>query len=46
MCNTLGVLYKHLPKERDSIKKLLKNLKDDKDLDVKEIATKIFLKLD
>ena len=46
VCIALGALYSYLPKEKDSIRKLLKNLKEDKDNDVKEIAVKIFLKLD
>jgi hypothetical protein len=46
VCIALGAIYPYLPKEKDSIRKLLKNLKEDKDNDVKEIAAKIFLKLD
>lgn len=42
----LGALYPYVPKEKDSIKKLLKNLKEDKDNDVKEMASKVFSRLD
>ena len=45
VCMTLGALYPYIPKEKESIKKLLKNLKDDKDNDVKDMATSIFSKL-
>jgi hypothetical protein len=46
VCLALGVLYGNLPKEKDAIKKLLRNLKDDKDNDVKEMAVKVLAKLD
>lgn len=43
--STLGVLYNYLPKEKEAIKKLLKTLKEDKDNDVKEMASAVFTKL-
>jgi hypothetical protein len=46
VCVAFGALYPYLPKEKDSIKKLLKNLKEDKDNDVRDMATRIFSKLD
>lgn len=46
VCVALGALYPYVPKEKDSIKKLLKNLKEDKDNDVKEMASKVFSRLD
>ena len=46
VCIALGSLSGYVPKEKESIRKLLKNLKDDKDNDVKDMATKIFNKLD
>lgn len=42
VCVALGALYPFIPKEKDSIKKLVKNLKEDKDNDVKDMAGKIF----
>ena len=42
----LPLLYTHLPKEKDAIRKLAKNLRDDKDNDVKELAVKMCSKLD
>ena len=45
ICSILGVLYNYLPKEKEIIKKLLKNLKEDKDNDVKDAASTIFAKL-
>ena len=45
MCVALGALYPYIPKEKESIKKLLKTLKDDKDNDVKDMAASIFSKL-
>lgn len=35
VCIALGILYPVLPKEKDSIKKCLRALKEDKDNDVK-----------
>lgn len=45
-CVGLGTVYGCLPKERESIKKLLRSLKEDKDNDVKDMAAKVFSKLD
>lgn len=45
VCVALGALNTYLPKERDAVRKLLKNLKEDKDNDVKELATTIFSKI-
>lgn len=46
VCVALSLLYVHLPKEKDAIRKLGKNLREDKDNDVKELAVKLFAKLD
>jgi HEAT repeat protein len=46
VCVALSLLWIHLPKEKDAIRKLAKNLKDDKDNDVKEMAVKLLGKLD
>jgi len=41
VCVALGAIYPYIPKEKDSIRKTLKTLKDDRDQDVKDMATKI-----
>lgn len=46
VCIALGSIFPYLPKEKESIRKLLKTLKEDKDIDVKDMASKIFSKLD
>lgn len=46
VCIALSLLYTNLPKEKDAIRKLAKNLKEDKDNDVKELAIRLFAKLD
>lgn len=46
VCIALSLMYTHLPKEKESIRKLGKNLREDKDNDVKELAIKLFAKLD
>jgi hypothetical protein len=46
VCIALSLMYTHLPKEKESIRKLGKNLREDKDNDVKELAVKLFAKLD
>ena len=46
VCVALGALYNYQPKEKELIKKTLKNLQEDKDIDVREIATNVFSKLE
>lgn len=46
VCIALSLLFVHLPKEKEAIRKLAKNLKEDKDGDVKELAVKLFAKFD
>jgi hypothetical protein len=46
VCIALSLIYTHLPKEKEAIRKLGKNLREDKDNDVKELAVKLFAKLD
>ncbi len=46
VCIALGTLYGSLPKEKEAIKKLAKTLREDKDIDVKEWAIKVFSKID
>jgi hypothetical protein len=35
VCYAMGTLYQFSPKDKEQIKKIFKNLKDDKDADVK-----------
>jgi hypothetical protein len=41
VCVALGALYSYVPKEKESIRKMLKTLKEDRDQDVKDMAVKI-----
>ena len=46
VCIALGLLYGSLPKEKIQMKNLMKQLREDKDVDVKELAVKTFAKFD